>query len=139
MSMTTRKSGHDDLNYVARPARAEPPGERPRIARTWLDCLAVMFVGGGILVLLSSRTPQDGTTENPNRVQPPIPGGDTAPALGQVKAKPEKTALDTGTNRVYRFRSRHPWIYGMGAFIIGGALATLFVAIPYFRTTYAPT
>jgi hypothetical protein len=92
--------------------------------------VAILGAGGGIFVLLAARSRQDGTSGNP------VPGGDTAPALGEVEAKREKTALDPATNGVYRFRSRHPWLYGLGAFIVGGALAALFVAIPYLRTTY---
>lgn len=104
--------------------------------RTWLDCLVLLFVGAGIFVLLSARTQRGPTTGNSDRVQMPIANGKPATALGEVEAKLETGALGLGTNRVYRFRSRHPWIYGLGAFIAGGALAVLFVAIPYLRTTY---
>ena len=110
--------------------------ERPRIVMTGLDYLVVLGAAGGIFALLSAQTQQVGPSENPDRMQMPVRGSDTAPASGEVEAKLEKSVLDSGTNGVYRFRSRHPWLYGLGAFILGGALAALFVTIPYLRTTY---
>jgi hypothetical protein len=104
--------------------------------RRWLDCLVVLIVGGGSFFLLSARTQPDARLEVPDRVQAPIADGDPAPALGETEVKLETAALGVGTNGVYRFRSRHPWLYGLVAFIAGGALAALFVAIPYLRTTF---
>jgi hypothetical protein len=71
-----------------------------------------------------------------DHVQKPNLPVDHAPALGEVEAELETGALGLGTNGAYRFRSRHPWLYGLSAFVAGGALAALFVAIPYLRTTY---
>jgi hypothetical protein len=79
--------------------------------RTWLDCLVVLIVGAGSFVFLSARTQRGARMEISGRVQKPIAAGDLAPALGEAEAKLETSALGLGTNGVYRFRSRHPWLY----------------------------
>ncbi len=108
----------------------------------WLDYWVVLVLGGGIFVLLTTPARGDrfedepGTTPEP-AVATPEPAGTTpAMALGTAEARVEDAALEDATNGVYRFRSRHPWIYGAGAFVLGSLLAAIFVAIPYLKTTY---
>ena len=67
--------------------------------------------------------------------------GDSPVALatGETVATAEKAALDLGTNRVYRFRLRHPFVYGLIAFILGGGLVAFATLLTYLkRLTKAP-
>ena len=57
-------------------------------------------------------------------------------AMGRTEAGVEAAAVRLGTNRVYRFRVQHPWVYGGIAFIIGAFLVGLFIASGYSSWSY---
>ncbi len=58
------------------------------------------------------------------------------PALGHAIASGEEKALDLGTNRIYPLRLRHPYLYGVTAFILGGGLISIFVMTTYTNWAY---
>ncbi len=57
-------------------------------------------------------------------------------AVGQAASKAEETALGLGTNRIYWFRVRHPFVYGWAAFLIGGGIVALFTMTTYKNWSY---
>jgi len=56
--------------------------------------------------------------------------------LGNAIGSAEKAVLTTGTSRVVRFRMRHPWLYGIMAFIIGGGFIAVFTMTTYKDWAY---
>ncbi len=61
---------------------------------------------------------------------------DAALALGEAAATAEKKALELGTNRIYRVRLRHPFLYGLTAFILGGGFVSIFTMTTYENWAY---
>lgn len=57
--------------------------------------------------------------------------GGAAAALGETIANAEEKAIDFATRRVYRFRLHHPYLYGLAAFIVGGAVISIFTMTTY--------
>jgi hypothetical protein len=55
---------------------------------------------------------------------------------GNVVGGAEEALLTMGTSRVYRFRLRHPWLYGIIAFIIGGGFISVFTMTTYTNWVY---
>jgi hypothetical protein len=57
------------------------------------------------------------------------------PTLFRTILQAEQTAEDgvirLATQRLLHFRQRHPLLYGLIAFVLGGALVSLFVLSPY--------
>ncbi len=56
--------------------------------------------------------------------------------LGQAATAVEETAIDLGTSRVYRFRRRHPVVYGLAAFILGSGFIAVFTMTTYKDWAY---
>jgi hypothetical protein len=106
---------------------------RGRLPHPWLFGFAVVVAGAGLFALLAEANQP---TESATTSAEPIGRDNTALALGETVATTEKAALDLGTSRVYRFRARHPWLYGLGAFILGSALAALFILLAYLKSTF---
>jgi hypothetical protein len=52
-------------------------------------------------------------------------------AIGEAAAKVETGAIRLATRRVYEFRTRHPWVYGLTAFILGGGFIGVFTMTTY--------
>ena len=52
-------------------------------------------------------------------------------AIGNEAAKIEGGAIRLGTAGVYRFRERHPWVYGLIAYLIGSGLIAIIIVISY--------
>ena len=65
-----------------------------------------------------------------------IQTGGAALVLGNAVATAEDEAIQLGTNRLYRVRARHPYLYGAAAFIIGGSLASMFMMTTYANWAY---
>lgn len=57
-------------------------------------------------------------------------------ALGERISTVEDRAIGLATNRVYQFRVRHPALYGLAAFIIGGGLVTIFTITTYTNMAF---
>jgi hypothetical protein len=51
--------------------------------------------------------------------------------LGNAVGGAEQAVLTAGTSRVYRFRRRHPWLYGIITFMIGGGFIAVFTMTTY--------
>jgi hypothetical protein len=62
--------------------------------------------------------------------------GGAALALGNAVATAEEAAIDLGTNRIYRLQARHPYLYGLAAFILGGGIVSIFTMTTYVNWTY---
>jgi hypothetical protein len=52
-------------------------------------------------------------------------------AIGEAVGRTEQRFIDLVTNRVYRLRRHHPWLYGLLAFVIGSAVVALFTMSTY--------
>jgi protein-S-isoprenylcysteine O-methyltransferase Ste14 len=107
------------------------------VRHPWLYGAAVAIAGGGMFALMampahSNRTSQ--TSDDP--AGKPIGDSPVALAVGETVATAEKAALDLGTNRVYRFRLRHPFLYGLAALIAGAGVVAAFILLSFLRTTY---
>jgi hypothetical protein len=59
-----------------------------------------------------------------------------AEAVGGAIMSAEDATLDISTNRLLRFRMRHPKVYGLLAFIIGGGVVALFTMSTYANWAY---
>jgi hypothetical protein len=57
-------------------------------------------------------------------------------AVGDAEMHAEDAALRMGTSRIYRLRTRHPLLYGLAAFVIGGGLVALFTMSTYANWAY---
>jgi len=57
-------------------------------------------------------------------------------ALGEAISTIEEGAINLGTNRIYRFRLRHPVLYGLIAFILGGGFISIFTMTTYTNWAY---
>lgn len=75
-----------------------------------------------------------GPTSNADRAEGVIPKA--ALKLSEASASVEATLLNVSTNRIYRFRVRHPWVYGLIAFIIGGGAIAVFTMTTYKNWAY---
>jgi hypothetical protein len=51
--------------------------------------------------------------------------------LGALEIKAEAVGVTVATKGVAGLRGRHPWLYGIAAFVVGGAVATLFILSAY--------
>ncbi len=59
------------------------------------------------------------------------PDQSLAMATGDRVAEVEDGVIRRGTAGVYRFRVRHPWVYGLIAYIIGSGLIAIVTVISY--------
>jgi hypothetical protein len=50
---------------------------------------------------------------------------------GALEMQAEATAIALATQGVGGFRTRHPWLYGIAAFVIGAGVAALFIMTAY--------
>jgi hypothetical protein len=57
-------------------------------------------------------------------------------ALEKTVLGAEQAALTVGTSGVYRFRAGHPWLYGIIAFFLGGAVVSAFIISGYSNWVY---
>jgi hypothetical protein len=55
---------------------------------------------------------------------------------GNAASSSEKVLLTGVTSRIYHFRTRHPWLYAMIAFFVGGGLVAIFTATTYENWSY---
>jgi hypothetical protein len=109
---------------------------RGRVRYAWLYGAAVAVAGGGLFALMAAPVYPPGAFQGREPTGQPIPDSPVTLAAGETVATAEKAALDLGTNRVYRFRRRHPFVYGLIAFIIGAGLVALAIVLTYLKSTY---
>jgi len=57
-------------------------------------------------------------------------------SVGNAVIVADEALLTFATSRVYRFRARHPWLYGMIAFVLGGGLVAIFTMSTYKNWAY---
>jgi hypothetical protein len=56
--------------------------------------------------------------------------------VGNTVIAAEDAVLTGGTSRLYQFRVRHPWIYGIAAFMLGGGFVAVFTMTTYKNWVY---
>ncbi len=109
---------------------------RGRVRHPWLYGAAVAIAGGGMFALLTMPVYPARASQTSDPAGKPIGDSPVALAVGETVATAEKAALDLGTNRVYRFRLRHPFLYGLAALIAGAGVVAAFILLSFLRTTY---
>nr|WP_294530785.1 hypothetical protein [uncultured Rhodopila sp.] len=103
---------------------------------SWLYGAAVAIAGGGLFALMTMPAHPDGASQRSEPAIKPIGDSPVALAAGNAVGTAEKAALKLGTNRVYRFRLRHPFLYGLAAFIAGAGVVAAFILLSVLKTTY---
>jgi hypothetical protein len=72
----------------------------------------------------------------PNTGRDPAREDSIALSIGKAISTVEAGAINLGTNRIDRFRLRHPVLYGFIAFVLGGGLVSIFTMTTYTNWAY---
>ncbi len=70
---------------------------------------------------------------------PAVPEGraeQIALGVGEAVTSAEDALLTSTPNGLYQFRMRHPWLYGIIAFVLGGGLVAVFTMTRYTNWVY---